>query len=86
MGKILVPDAKMIDNGKRPDSVCLIAIRKYINLVSPVSDNDVIGYRVYSGSKKIASIHSGSSLTISATNSSYYVTAVDIAGKESAAI
>ncbi len=79
---ILVPDAKMTDNGKRPDSVMLIASGNTLTW-SPVSDKDVIGYRVYSGSKKIASIHSGSSLSISATNSSYYVTAVDIAGNES---
>jgi penicillin-binding protein 1B len=80
---ILVPDAKMTENGKRPDSVMLIASGATFNW-SPSNDNDVIGYRVYKGSSRVASIVNGSQLTYTATDGSYYVTAVDIAGNESA--
>ncbi len=85
-GKILVPDAKMHDNGKNPDSVSLSASGNILSW-SPSSDNDVVGYRVYQGSllsAKVASITSGSSLSYTAGTGAYYVTAVDIAGNESA--
>ncbi|MCL6574167.1 MAG: transglycosylase domain-containing protein, partial [Bacillus sp. (in: Bacteria)] len=85
-GKILVPNAKMTDNGKRPNSVSLKGHGNTLTW-STSSDNDVIGYRVYLGgiiSSKVASIHSGSSLSFTASNGTYFVTAVDIAGNESA--
>ena len=44
----------------------------------------MIGYRVYSSSgKKVASVKSGGSLSEIVGNGSYYVVAVDVAGKES---
>jgi penicillin-binding protein len=83
---ILVPNAKMVDNGKVPDAVSITISGNTITW-SPPSDNDVIGYRVYKGdamANKVASIKSGSSLSYTASAGSYYVRAVDIAGNESA--
>jgi penicillin-binding protein len=82
---ILVPDAKMVDNGKRPDTVSLSVSGNTLSW-SPPADNDVIGYRVYKGvilSTKVATIMSGSNLSYPVTDGTYYVTAVDIAGNES---
>jgi penicillin-binding protein len=82
-GKILVPDAKMVDNGKKPDIVHLTASGNTLTW-SAASDNDIVGYRVYQGTTKVASVINGSSLSYHAGNGVYYVTAVDIAGNESA--
>ncbi|WML40861.1 transglycosylase domain-containing protein [Neobacillus sp. OS1-2] len=82
-GKILVPDAKMVDNGKSPDGVSLTVSGNTITWTSS-PDNDIVGYRVYQGGTKVASIVSGSSLSFTGGNGDYHVTAVDIAGKESA--
>lgn len=82
-GKILVPNDKIVDNGKAPDGVTLSLSGN--NLIWSVpGDNDIVGYRVYQNGKKVASIKNGSSLSFTASNGSYHVTAVDIAGKESA--
>nr|WP_263325406.1 transglycosylase domain-containing protein [Neobacillus sp. Marseille-Q6967] len=81
--KVFVPNDKIVDNGKRPDGVNLINSGSTLNwTASP--DNDVIGYRVYKDGVKIASISSGSSLSQTVQPGSYYVTAVDVAGNESA--
>ena len=83
-GKILVPNDKIVDNGKRPDGVSLSLSGN--NLIwSPPADNDIVGYRVYQNGSKVASIISGSSLSFTASIGSYYVIAVDIAGNESPA-
>jgi penicillin-binding protein 1B len=80
--KLLVPTDKIVDNGKRPDGVTLSLSGN--NLIwSPPADNDIVGYRVYHNGSKVGSISSGSSLSFTASNGSYYVTAVDIAGTES---
>ncbi|MEH7106373.1 transglycosylase domain-containing protein [Bacillus sp. JJ1764] len=81
-GNVLVPDAKMVDNGKNPNSVTLSISGNTLSWTSS-GDNDVIGYRLYKGQSKIASIKSGSKLSYNAGSGSYYVKAVDIAGKES---
>jgi penicillin-binding protein len=81
-GKILVPDSKLVDNGKTPDSVGLVGSGNTLTW-SQAPDNDVIGYRVYKDGTKVAGIKSGSSLSFNASDGMYYVTAVDIAGKES---
>ena len=47
------------------------------------SDSDIIGYRVYKNGAKVATIKAGTSRSYQGGNGSYYVTAVDIAGKES---
>ena len=82
-GKILVPNAKMVDNGKKPDGVSLSISGNTLTWTSS-PDNDVVGYRVYQSGSKVASINSGSSLSFTAGSGGYYVTAVDIAGNESA--
>lgn len=85
-GNIVVPNAKMVDNGKRPDKVNLAVSGNTLSWSASV-DNDVIGYRIYKGGgvpgTKLASISNGSTLTYTAPNGTYYVTAVDIAGNES---
>ena len=83
---ILIPNAKIVDNGKVPDSVN-VKVNGDTLTWSPPSDNDIVGYRVYKGevlASKEASIKSGSMLSFKAKEGSYYVTAVDIAGNESA--
>jgi penicillin-binding protein 1B len=82
-GKILVPNDKIVDNGKTPDGVTLSLSGNNLIWSAP-GDNDIVGYRVYQNGKKVASIKNGSSLSFTASNGSYHVTAVDIAGKESA--
>lgn len=48
-------------------------------------EGDVVGYRVYKDGKKVASINAGENLVYKVgSGGSYYVTAVDIVGKESA--
>ncbi|MEH7115318.1 transglycosylase domain-containing protein [Neobacillus niacini] len=82
-GNILVPDDKMVDNGKRPDTVTLSLSGNNLIWSAP-ADNDIVGYRVYEDGSKITSIMSGSNLSLTVSIGSYYVTAVDIAGNESA--
>ncbi|MEH7253536.1 penicillin-binding transpeptidase domain-containing protein, partial [Neobacillus niacini] len=82
-GNILVPDAKMVDNGKRPDGVALSLSGNNLIWSAP-ADNDIVGYRVYQNGSKVASIISGSPLSFTAPFGTYHVTAVDIAGNESA--
>jgi len=84
-GKILVPTAKMVDNGKSPGGVN-VSVSGNTLTWSPSSDNDVVGYRVYQGgllSSRVASIRSGSALSFAADSGTFFVTAVDIAGIES---
>ena len=83
LGNALVPNAKMADNGKTPASFAVTTSGSTISWGSH-PESDIIGYRVYSGGQKVASIKAGGSLSYSGGNGSYYVTAVDIAGRESA--
>ncbi|MDE3839929.1 peptidoglycan glycosyltransferase [Bacillus methanolicus] len=80
--KILVPQDRLADNGRKPGA---LNIKNSGNTIvwSKHQDYDVIGYRVYKNGAKIASIKAGSSLSFNAAVGSYYVTAVDIAGNES---
>ncbi|OLS41402.1 transglycosylase domain-containing protein [Bacillus sp. MRMR6] len=80
---ILVPNDKMVDNGKRPDSINVTVTGSTITW-NPPGDNDIVGYRVYNGSAKVASIRTGSPLSFAGKTGTFYVTAVDIAGNESA--
>ncbi|GHH97316.1 transglycosylase domain-containing protein [Neobacillus kokaensis] len=81
-GKILVSTAKMSDDGKNPSPVSLKASKNTLTW-SNASDKDVVGYRVYRDGAKVGSIVNGSKRSFAAGNGAYYVTAVDIAGKES---
>lgn len=81
-GKILVPTDKIVDNGKSPASVSLTAIGNTLNWSA--SDSDVIGYRIYRDGSKIGSVINDSKQSFAVGNGTYFVTAVDIAGNESA--
>ncbi|MBM7715244.1 transglycosylase domain-containing protein [Siminovitchia sp. FSL H7-0308] len=81
---LLAAGAIMQDDGKAPASVSTTMSNGLLTWNESPS-HDVVGYRVYSGSgKRVASIASGSSLSYRAGGGSYYVVAVDIAGRESA--
>jgi penicillin-binding protein 1B len=82
-GKFLTADAKIDENGKKPDPIGVQASGTTITW-SANAEKDIIGYRVYNTGSKIASVKVGSSLSMNVGNGSYYVTAVDIAGNESA--
>ncbi|WP_219621211.1 transglycosylase domain-containing protein [Bacillus sp. M6-12] len=83
LGGLMVPGAKLNDNGKTPSSPSVGSSGTAISWGTH-PEGDVIGYRVYSGGKRVASIKAGASLTFKGGNGTYYVTAVDIAGRESA--
>lgn len=82
---ILIPNAKINENGKKPAEVNLTVSGNTLKWAA-ISESDIIGYRVYSSrpiSAKLASIKSGSKLAYTVPNGTFYVTAVDIAGNES---
>ncbi|WP_233523035.1 transglycosylase domain-containing protein [Peribacillus saganii] len=83
LGGKMVPGASLNDNGKTPSSPSIGSSGSSISWGTH-PEGDVIGYRVYSGGKRVASIKAGASRTFKGRNGSYYVTAVDIAGRESA--
>lgn len=80
---ILLPDDKLSDNGKTPSPISAKVSGTTITWAKH-SENDIIGYRIYKDGNKVASVKAGSSLSYKGTNGLYYVTAVDIAGNESA--
>ncbi|MFB6467646.1 transglycosylase domain-containing protein [Cytobacillus sp. Hz8] len=83
---MLIAGDKLNENGKTPSAVNVAVSGNTISW-SKNSESDIIGYHVYSasgGTKKVTSIKAGSSLRYHVGNGSYYVTAVDIAGNESA--
>ncbi|MDX8291461.1 transglycosylase domain-containing protein [Metabacillus indicus] len=93
-GKIVVTDGNEIrDNGAVPRQVTGVGISGSSLAWNTSGDSDVIGYRVYAAGnfskdfKKVASIPASKSLSASIGGSpaAYYVTAVDVAGKESPA-
>ncbi|MEW4219359.1 transglycosylase domain-containing protein [Rossellomorea marisflavi] len=80
---VLVAENKLSDDGQAPGGVKASAGGSSVSWTSSGS-SDVVGYRVYSSSgKKVASVKSGGSQSASVGNGSYYVVAVDVAGKES---
>ncbi|TCJ04625.1 transglycosylase domain-containing protein [Cytobacillus praedii] len=85
-GNLLVAESKLSENGKNPGAPSISGKDSLITW-SKHPEGDVIGYRVYQktegGAKKVSSISAGHPLSFSASNGEYYVTAVDIAGKES---
>ncbi|WP_216828960.1 transglycosylase domain-containing protein [Alkalihalobacterium elongatum] len=89
----VIPDRKANHNGKQPDAVSNVNLSGSSLTWSKQKENDIVGYRIYqarNGSdnfKLIASIK-GSATTshnVSSGANAYYVTAVDVAGKESPA-
>ncbi|MGE7182523.1 transglycosylase domain-containing protein [Peribacillus sp. NPDC006672] len=83
-GNVVGAKAKLNDNGKVPDPLSITISNDKITWgLHP--EGDVVGYRVYKDGKKVASINAGESLVYKVSSGgSYYVTAVDIVGKESA--
>lgn len=83
LASALVPAAKLSENGKVPSPV---SVSQSGNMISWNSngEHDIVGYRIYKGGSKVGSIKAGSALTYPAGDGSYYVTAVDVAGQESA--
>ncbi|MFJ5747893.1 transglycosylase domain-containing protein [Peribacillus frigoritolerans] len=76
--------AKLNDNGKAPDPLSITITNGKITW-GLHHEGDVVGYRVYKDGKKVASINAGENLVYKVgSGGSYYVTAVDIVGKESA--
>ncbi|MFS0598312.1 transglycosylase domain-containing protein [Peribacillus frigoritolerans] len=76
--------AKLNDNGKAPDPLSITISNGKITW-GLHHEGDVVGYRVYKDGKKVASINAGENLVYKVgSGGSYYVTAVDIVGKESA--
>ncbi|RWR09666.1 transglycosylase domain-containing protein [Siminovitchia fortis] len=81
---LLAAGAVLKDDGKAPAGVKASVSGGTISW-SPSGSHDVVGYRVYSESgKKVASVMSDGTLSRKVGNGSYYVVAVDIAGRESA--
>lgn len=80
---LLVADSRLNDNGHAPAAISVQVNGTTISWGTH-PENDVIGYRIYSGDKRVGSIKAGASLSYSGGNGSYYVTAVDIIGQESA--
>jgi penicillin-binding protein 1B len=80
---LLVASSKLSENGRVPAAVGLSANGNTLTWAAH-PENDVVGYRIYNSGKKVGSINAGSSLAFSAGNGAFYVTAVDIAGQESA--
>lgn len=80
--KILVADDKLSENGKNPAALGIKLSGTTITW-GKHPENDIVGYRVYNGKQKVGSIKAGADLVFAASNGAFYVTAVDIAGKES---
>lgn len=80
--KVLMPSDKIEENGRTPAAITVDLSGKKLSW-SQHAEKDVIGYRVYKNGKKVASIKAGETLSYTGDNGTYYVTAVDIAGKES---
>lgn len=81
--KILVADDKLSENGKNPAALGIKLSGTTISW-GKHPENDIVGYRIYNGKQKVGSIKAGADLVFTAGNGAFYVTAVDIAGKESA--
>ncbi len=82
LANALVPTAKLSENGKVPSPVSVSQSGNTL-VWSSNGENDIVGYRIYNGGNKVASIKAGSALSYPVGNGSYYVTAVDVAGQES---
>ncbi|WP_071460403.1 transglycosylase domain-containing protein [Bacillus massilinigeriensis] len=80
--KKLVASAKLNDNGRTPAPPKLSAAGGKLQWGTH-PEGDVVGYRIYRNGKKIASIKAGTSLSHAGGSGEYYITAVDVAGRES---
>jgi len=77
--------AKLNDNGKTPAPPS-VNVQGNTLVWSQHPEGDVIGYRIYRNGKKAGSLQANVSMSFTMSGGgSYYVTAVDIVGKESGA-
>lgn len=82
---VLIAENKISDDGVAPGTVKASANGNTITW-TPSASGDVVGYRVYSKSGgKVGSVKSGGNYSVSVGNGDFYVVAVDVAGKQSAA-
>lgn len=79
---LLVADDKLEENGRKPGAISLRNAGQVLSW-NQHPDADIVGYRVYNGDRKVASIKVGAALTFKAGTGQFTVTAVDIAGNES---
>jgi len=79
-------ESTLDENGKVPNAPSISEANSVLTWGTH-PEADVIGYRIYhktaNGTTKVGIISAGSTLSFKAGNGEYYVTAVDIAGKES---
>lgn len=80
---ILVADSKLAENGRTPAALGISISDKTISWKAH-PDKDIIGYRIYKDGKKVGTYKGDSNLSYNAGYGSFYVTAIDIAGNESA--
>ncbi|CAM3762324.1 transglycosylase domain-containing protein [Mesobacillus zeae] len=78
----LVASSKLNDNGSTPAPPKISSSGDKLTWGTH-PESDVVGYRVYRGGKKVSSIKAGTALSYSGGKGEFYVTAVDVAGKES---
>lgn len=83
LSSALMPESALQDNGKTPSALPVSLSGSTITWGAH-PENDIVGYRVYQDGKKVSSIKAGGSLSYQAGNGAYYITAIDIAGRESA--
>ncbi|MFJ5621954.1 transglycosylase domain-containing protein [Peribacillus loiseleuriae] len=82
ISKYNVTGSALSDNGKAPAALTL-ALNGNSMKWNSHPERDVVGYRVYRNGQRVASIRSNETLAYSIQDGTYYVTAVDIVGKES---
>ena len=82
----VTPDREAPDNGRTPSPVTGIQLSGSTLSWNVHPDNDIVGYRVYrSSGSVVTSVAGNTSTSVSvAPGGSYYVTAVDSRGRESA--
>lgn len=89
----LIPDRQAPNNGKAPDSITNLTLANQLLSWPKHYENDIIGYRIYRGHPEssdyqLIALIKGSQVTSYQVNSaepySYYITAIDTTGSESA--
>ncbi|WP_071393818.1 transglycosylase domain-containing protein [Bacillus tuaregi] len=83
LANAIVPSSSLQDNGS-PPSAPGIAVSGNTITWGGSSEYDIVGYRVYNGGSRVGTIQVDGSYSFQAGTGTYYVTAVDIAGNESA--
>ncbi|MDQ0298548.1 penicillin-binding protein [Salibacterium salarium] len=79
----VTPDTEAPNNGRTPSPVANVSYSNGELTWSAHSDNDIVGYRVYSDNGSSIGSVQGDSTSFSIGSGSYFVTAVDSVGRES---